>query len=126
MTGGASGLPGCLARFGYLGHKFLAAQRALDQPGREGVGGQILWRPTGNLDFVWNTYTLGRDTLGNNNRSRYHEDDSQEWKYYENPNKFMHRAAFTVTEDALVKLRPVIRSFELTAPPVALNPVIQG
>jgi hypothetical protein len=67
--------------------------------GREGVGGQILWRPTTNLDFVWNTYTLGRDTLGNDNRSRYHEDDSQEWKYYENPNKFMHRAAFTVTED---------------------------
>jgi hypothetical protein len=67
--------------------------------GREGVGGQILWRPTANLDFVWNTYTLGRDTLGNNNRSRYHEDDSQEYKYYENPAKFMHRAAFTVTED---------------------------
>jgi hypothetical protein len=67
--------------------------------GREGVGGQILWRPTANLDFVWNTYTLGRDTLGNNNRSRYHEDDSQEWKYYENPAKFMHRMAFTLTED---------------------------
>lgn len=67
--------------------------------GREGVGGQILWRPTANLDFVWNTYTLGRDTLGNNNRSRYHEDDSQEYKYYENPAKFMHRAAFTLTED---------------------------
>jgi Putative beta-barrel porin-2, OmpL-like. bbp2 len=67
--------------------------------GREGVGGQILWRPTANLDFVWNTYALGRDTLGNNNRSRYHEDDSQEYKYYENPMRFMHRAAFTVTED---------------------------
>jgi hypothetical protein len=67
--------------------------------GREGLGGQILWRPTGNLDFVWNTYTLGRDTLGNNNRSRYHADYSQEYKYYENPMKFMHRAAFTVTED---------------------------
>ena len=67
--------------------------------GREGVGGQILWRPTGNLDFVWNTYALGRDTLGNDNRSRYHEDDSQEYKYYENPAKFMHRAAFTITED---------------------------
>jgi hypothetical protein len=67
--------------------------------GREGVGGQILWRPTANLDFVWNTYTLGRDTLGNDNRSRYHEDDSQEYKYYENPKRFMHRAAFTITED---------------------------
>ena len=67
--------------------------------GREAVGGQILWRPTGNLDFVWNTYTLGRDVLGNPHRSRYHADWSQEWKYYENPDKFMHRAAFTVTED---------------------------
>lgn len=67
--------------------------------GREGLGGQILWRPTTNLDFVWNTYTLGRDTLGNNNRSRYHEDDSQEWKYYENPRRFIHRMAFTLTED---------------------------
>src|SRR5579863_6164607 len=67
--------------------------------GRHGLGGQILWRPTGNLDFVFNTYALGRDTLGNPYRSRYHVDDSQEYKYYENPNKFMHRAAFTVTED---------------------------
>jgi hypothetical protein len=67
--------------------------------GREGLGGQILWRPTTNLDFVWNTYTLGRDTLYTPYRSRYHEDDSQEWKYYENPNHFMHRMAFTLTED---------------------------
>jgi hypothetical protein len=67
--------------------------------GRHGVGGQILWRPTPNLDFVFNTYTLGRDVLGNNTRSRYHEDDSMEWKYYENPNKTMHRMAFSVTWD---------------------------
>jgi len=67
--------------------------------GREGVGGQILWRPTGNLDFVFNTYTLGRDVLGNDKRSRYHEDDSMEWKYFENPNKMMHRMAFSLTWD---------------------------
>jgi len=67
--------------------------------GRHGLGGQILWRPTSNLDFVFNTYALGRDTLGVDNRSRYHIDDSQEYKYYENPNKFMHRMAFTLTED---------------------------
>jgi hypothetical protein len=67
--------------------------------GRNGIGGQILWRPTGNLDFVFNTYALGRDTLGNPYRSRYHLDDSQEWKYYENPNRFMHRMAFSLTED---------------------------
>lgn len=67
--------------------------------GRMGLGGQILWRPTENLDFVWNTYTLGRDTLGVPYRSRYHEDDSQEWKYYERPGKTLDRMAFTVTED---------------------------
>ncbi len=67
--------------------------------GREALGGQILWRPNGNLDFVWNTYTLGRDVLGNPKRSRYHADWSQEWKYYENPGKLMNRAAMTVTED---------------------------
>jgi hypothetical protein len=67
--------------------------------GREALGGQILYRPTENWDFVWNTYTLGRDTLGNPYRSRYHADWSQEWKYYENPTKFMHRMAMTATED---------------------------
>src|SRR5579863_9389629 len=67
--------------------------------GREAVGGQILYRPTGNWDFVWNTYALGRDVLGNPYRSRYHIDDSQEWKFYENPNKLMHRAGITITED---------------------------
>ena len=67
--------------------------------GRHGIGGQILWRPTPNLDFVFNTYTLGRDVLGNPYRSRYHEDDSAEWKYYENPNKTMHRMAASLTWD---------------------------
>ena len=66
--------------------------------GRPGVGGQILWRPTTNLDFVWNTYGLGEDTLGTH-RTRIHEDDSMEWKYWENPNKLMHRMAFSFTWD---------------------------
>jgi hypothetical protein len=67
--------------------------------GREAIGGQILWRPTGSWDFVWNTYAMGRDTLGNPYRSRYHADWSQEWKYYEKPGKLMHRMAMTATED---------------------------
>jgi hypothetical protein len=68
--------------------------------GREAVGGQILYRPTANWDFVWNTYALGRDTLGNNNRSRYHADWSQEWKFYEKKDGTgFHRAAMTMTED---------------------------
>ena len=67
--------------------------------GRHGIGGQILWRPTPNLDFVFNTYALGRDAAGAPQRSRYHEDDSAEWKYYENPNKTMHRMAASLTWD---------------------------
>ena len=67
--------------------------------GREALGGQILWRPTENWDFVWNTYTLGRDVLYNPYRSRYHADWSQEWKYYDKPGKLMHRIAMTATED---------------------------
>ncbi len=68
--------------------------------GREAVGGQVLYRPTANWDFVWNTYTLGRDTLGNNTRSRYHADWSQEWKFYEKKDGMgFHRAAMTMTED---------------------------
>jgi hypothetical protein len=66
--------------------------------GRMGVGGQILWRPTGNLDFVFNTYGVGQDTPYTH-RTRWHEDDSMEWKYYENPNKRMHRMAFSLTAD---------------------------
>ncbi len=66
--------------------------------GRMGIGGQVLWRPTGSLDFVWNTYALGQDTLGTH-RTRYHEDDSMEWKEYENPNHGMHRAAMSLTID---------------------------
>jgi hypothetical protein len=66
--------------------------------GKPGIGGQILWRPTQNLDFVWNTYALGQDTLYTH-RTRLHEDDSMEWKYWENPNKNMHRMAFSLTFD---------------------------
>jgi hypothetical protein len=66
--------------------------------GKPGLGGQILWRPTGNLDFVWNTYGLGQDTLWTH-RTRVHEDDSFEWKQYENPNRLMHRTAMTFTFD---------------------------
>jgi hypothetical protein len=66
--------------------------------GKPGLGGQILWRPNANLDFVFNTYTLGQDTPYTH-RTRYHEDDSMEWRYYENPKKYMHRMAFSLTAD---------------------------
>jgi hypothetical protein len=66
--------------------------------GKPGIGGQVLWRPNEKLDFVFNTYGLGQDTLGLH-RTRLHEDDSMEWKEWENPKKLMHRTAMSLTLD---------------------------
>jgi hypothetical protein len=49
-----------------------------------GVGGQILWRPTGALSIVGNQY-VGTDTLGNKDRLRVHTDDSIMVKYLDDP-----------------------------------------
>jgi hypothetical protein len=66
---------------------------------RPGIGGQILWRPNGKFEVLGNQYILGADTLGNPGRIRYHTDDSIEYKYYDNPEKFLSRAAFSLTGD---------------------------
>jgi hypothetical protein len=67
---------------------------------RPGFGGQILWRPTGNWEILGNQYALGADTLGVPGRIRYHTDDSIEYKYYDHPEKFLSKAAFSLTGDA--------------------------
>ena len=64
-----------------------------------GVGGQVLWRPNGNLSFVFNNY-WGTDTLGNPGRKRFHTDDSVQWKYYDRPDAPVSKAAMTFTFDA--------------------------
>ena len=66
---------------------------------RPGVGGQILWRPNGWLSVLGNQYALGADALGNPGRIRYHTDDSIQVKYYDNPQRFMDKAAFSLTGD---------------------------
>src|SRR5580698_3044524 len=58
--------------------------------GKPGLGGQILWRPTSYLDFVWNNYGLGEDDAG----------DSAQVKFYDKPKSFFDKAAFTLTGDA--------------------------
>jgi hypothetical protein len=68
--------------------------------GKPGLGGQILWRPTSYLDFVFNNYGLGEDDIGFPGRSRVHTDDSVQVKYYDKPKAFFDKAAFTVTGDA--------------------------
>jgi hypothetical protein len=65
-----------------------------------GAGGQIIWRPTGWLAFVFNNYGLGTDTIFNPGRSRIHTDDSVEVKYYNKPESVLDKSAFSFTFDA--------------------------
>jgi hypothetical protein len=64
-----------------------------------GIGGQILYRPNSKTSIVLNNY-WGTDTLGNPNRKRIHTDDSIQYKYYDNKEKTLDKAAFTFTIDA--------------------------
>ncbi len=66
---------------------------------RPGIGGQVLYRPNGKLSVLGNQYAVGRDTLGVPTRTRYHTDDSIEYKYYDNPNATISKAAFSLTGD---------------------------
>ncbi len=70
---------------------------------RPGLGGQILYRPAPWISLVFNNYGMGEDTLGAGNgklgRSRIHTDDSVEIKYYDHPEKFLDKMAFSLTGD---------------------------
>jgi hypothetical protein len=73
--------------------------------GKPGLGGQILWRPTNNLDFVFNNYGLGEDDAneqqtGSPTRSRIHADYSAQVKFYDKPHNALDKMAFTITGDA--------------------------
>jgi hypothetical protein len=67
--------------------------------GRLGLGGQILWRPTPWLSIISNNYGLGADAIGIPNRTRYHTDNSVEVKYYDHPERFLSKMAFSLTGD---------------------------
>jgi Putative beta-barrel porin-2, OmpL-like. bbp2 len=64
-----------------------------------GLGGQILWRPNGNISILANNY-WGKDALGNPGRKRVHTDDSIQVKYYDHADNVVSKAAFTFTFDA--------------------------
>jgi hypothetical protein len=66
---------------------------------RPGFGMQILWRPNGWFSILGNQYALGEDALNTPGRVRYHTDDSMEVKYYDNQEKFLSKAAFSLTGD---------------------------
>jgi hypothetical protein len=69
---------------------------------RPGLGGQILWRPNGRLEILGNQYGFGEDALGISSRTRYHTDDSIQYKYYQSKSttSFISMAAATFTFDA--------------------------
>ncbi|MBZ5560460.1 MAG: porin [Acidobacteriia bacterium] len=64
-----------------------------------GMGGQVLYRPSGSVSVLFNNY-WGTDTLGNPDRKRIHTDDSIQVKYYDKPEEAVSKAAFTFTFDA--------------------------
>jgi hypothetical protein len=66
---------------------------------RPGIGMQILWRPNGWLSVLGNQYALGEDALNTPGRVRYHTDNSIEIKYYDKPENFISKAAFSLTGD---------------------------
>jgi hypothetical protein len=66
---------------------------------RPGLGFQILWRPNGWLSVLGNQYALGEDALNTPGRVRYHTDDSIEIKYYDNKERLLDKAAFSLTGD---------------------------
>ena len=66
---------------------------------RPGFGGQVLYRPNGRWSILGNQYAFGRDALGVTNRTRYHTDDSVEYKYYDSKTARISKAALTLTGD---------------------------
>jgi hypothetical protein len=66
---------------------------------RPGVGFQLLWRPNGWLSVLGNQYALGEDALNTPGRVRYHTDNSIQIKYYDNKERFLDKAAFSLTGD---------------------------
>jgi hypothetical protein len=66
---------------------------------RPGLGGQILYRPNGRWSFLGNQSGYGEDALGVPSRTRYHTDDSVQYKYYQSSKSFISVAAATLTGD---------------------------
>jgi hypothetical protein len=64
-----------------------------------GLGMQILWRPNGAVSFISNDY-WGYETPGNDQRQRWHSDNSLQWKYLDAPKAFASKGALSITVDA--------------------------
>lgn len=67
---------------------------------KPGLGGQIKWTPTNNINVISNNYGYGEDDFGIHGRTRFHTDNSFELKYYDRPDSKLNRMAFSLTGDA--------------------------
>jgi hypothetical protein len=67
--------------------------------GHPGIGGQIRWTPKPWLNIIGNQYAVGNDNIGLPHRGRYHTDDSIEVKYYDKPERYLDKMAFSFTGD---------------------------
>lgn len=67
---------------------------------RPGIGGQILFRPNANWSIVGNQYAVGDDDLGVPKRTRFHTDDSVQYRYMDKPTStLISKAAASLTGD---------------------------
>ncbi|HEX7480133.1 MAG TPA: outer membrane beta-barrel protein [Polyangiales bacterium] len=64
-----------------------------------GLGVQVAYRPTGAVALVVSGY-FGKDVLANQDRTRFHTDNSLLIKYYEHSDSLLSKAAFSLTVDA--------------------------
>jgi hypothetical protein len=67
--------------------------------GRPGLGIQVLYRPTGWLSVLGNQYGVGEDDLNTPGRTRMHSDNSIQVKYFDRPDNWYDKMAFTLTGD---------------------------
>jgi len=67
---------------------------------KPGLGGQIKWTPTTSINIISNNYGYGEDDFGIHGRTRFHTDNSFEYKYYDQPDNKLNRMALSLTADA--------------------------
>jgi hypothetical protein len=68
---------------------------------KPGLGGQIKWTPTPNINIISNNYGFGEDDIGIHGRTRFHTDNSFELKYFDRPDaKYLDKMALSITGDA--------------------------
>jgi hypothetical protein len=68
---------------------------------KPGLGGQIKWTPTANINVISNNYGFGEDDYGIHGRTRFHTDNSVEVKYFDRPDaKYLDKMALSITGDA--------------------------